>query len=127
QEQIPEKRRHQRLPLEVEITVRTNSELLPGRTLDISESGLSAILPVALQEGENVQLQIRIPGATATTSAVVRGRNVFRHGFEFIHPLHDIIGTEAVGDCKSCAGTGSILQALAGEQGVAFARSRCAD
>jgi len=34
------KRRHQRIELEIEIIVRINGAILPGRTLDISESGV---------------------------------------------------------------------------------------
>jgi PilZ domain len=76
--------------MEVEVIVRTDSALLPGRTQDISESGMSAILPVELRDGEEVELQIRLPSATETIRAVVRHRNVFRHGFEFAQPLHGI-------------------------------------
>jgi len=90
-EDVREKRRHERLEMEVEVIVRTDSAMLPGRTQDISESGISAILPVELREGEEVELQIRFPLATETIRAVVRHRNVFRHGFEFVQPLHGIV------------------------------------
>jgi len=76
--------------MEVEVIVRTDSALLPGRTQDISESGMSAILPVELREGQEVELQIRLPRAAETTRAIVRNRNVYRHGFEFVQPLHGI-------------------------------------
>jgi len=85
-----EKRRHQRIEMEVEVVVRTDSALLPGRTHDISESGMSAILPVELREGQEVELQIRLPRAAETMRAIVRNRNVYRHGFEFVRPLHGI-------------------------------------
>ncbi len=127
-EGVTEKRRHQRFELEADVTVRTESALLPGRVQDISEFGMSAILPVELREGEKVELQIKLPSATATTHAIVRDRNVYRHGFEFVQPLHGIDGNEAAaGDCQTCAGTGSILRVLAGERGVAFATIRCGD
>ena len=90
-EDVREKRRHERLEMEVEVIVRTDSAMLPGRTQDVSESGISAILPVELREGEEVELQIRFPLATETIRAVVRHRNVFRHGFEFVQPLHGIL------------------------------------
>jgi PilZ domain len=77
--------------LEVEITVRTDNGLFPGRTHDISESGMSAALPVELREGEEVELQINFPKATANTRAIVRHRNIYRHGFEFVQPLHEIL------------------------------------
>jgi PilZ domain len=85
-----QKRRHERIEMEVEVIVRTDSALLPGRTYDISESGMSAILPVELREGQEVELQIRLPRAAETTRAIVRNRNVYRHGFEFVQPLHGI-------------------------------------
>jgi len=89
-------RRHQRIEMEVEVIVRTDSELLPGRTHDISEFGMSAILPVELREGQEVELQIRLPRAAETMRAIVRNRNVYRHGFEFVQPLHGILRDEAV-------------------------------
>ena len=89
-------RRHQRIEMEVEVIVHTDSALLPGRTQDISESGMSAILPVELCEGQEVELQIRLPRAAETTRAIVRHRNVYRHGFEFVQPLHGILRGESV-------------------------------
>ena len=85
-----EQRRHQRFELEAEVTVRTDSGLFPGRTHDISESGMSAILPVELHDGQEVELRIKLPSATQAVRAIVRHRNVFRHGFEFAQPLHGI-------------------------------------
>lgn len=85
--ELREQRRHLRLRLEVEVIVRTNNALLPGRTHDISEAGMSAVLPAELREGDEVELQIRLPRAPQTVHAIVRHRNVFRHGFEFVPPL----------------------------------------
>jgi hypothetical protein len=84
--------------MEVEVVVRTKGELLPGRSQDISESGMSAILPAQLREGEEVELQIRLPGRTETIRAIVRHRNVFRHGFEFVQSLHAIFGDQVMTD-----------------------------
>jgi PilZ domain len=95
-EEVKQRRRHQRLELEVELTVRTDGGVFPGRTHDISESGMSAVLPVELREGEEVELQIRLPRATETIGAIVRHRNVFRHGFEFVLPLHGIFRNEPI-------------------------------
>ena len=91
-----QRRRHERIELEVEVIVRTGSALLPGRTQDISEFGMSAILPVELLNGEEVGLQIKLPSGTKTCRAIVRHRNVFRHGFEFVQPLHGVFRNEAV-------------------------------
>jgi hypothetical protein len=87
-----ERRRHQRHELEVDITIRTDRAIIPGRSLEISESGMSAILPVELED-ERVELSIKFPGESATTvAAVVRHRNVFRHGFQFDKPLSNMVG-----------------------------------
>ena len=94
-----QKRRDQRIQLEVEVIVRTDSAfLLPGRTHDISESGMSAILPVELGEGQEVELQIRFPKATVNTARDCRHRNVYRHGFEFEQPLRGIFGNHVMAD-----------------------------
>jgi PilZ domain-containing protein len=68
--------------------------MLPGRTQDISEAGMAAIVPVELHEGAEVVLQIKLPTGTQTVRAVVRHRNVYRHGFEFAQPLHEFMGSE---------------------------------
>jgi hypothetical protein len=52
------KRRHPRLELEAAVTVHSESGLVPGRTLEVSESGISAILPVEPPVGETVELEI---------------------------------------------------------------------
>jgi PilZ domain len=89
-----EKRLHPRFELEAELIVWSESGLVPGRTLDISETDMSAILAVQLEIGVTVELKIKLPMALATTRAVVRSRNVFRHGFEFLQPVRDLVGHE---------------------------------
>jgi hypothetical protein len=69
------KRRHRRLELEAEVTVRSENGLVPGQSLDISESGMSVVLPVELPVGETVELEIKLPPTTATARATVRNRN----------------------------------------------------
>jgi hypothetical protein len=128
QDVITERRRRRRLGLEVEVLVRTDNALLPGRTQEISEAGMSAVLPVELQEGDKVELEIKFPKIIATTHAIVRDRNVFRHGFEFLKPLHGKSRHQiGANDCEVCGATGFILRALDvdGEHGVAFASSTC--
>ncbi len=60
---------------------------VPGRTLEISESGISAILAVELSIGETVELAVSLPLERMNVEAVVRNKNIFRHGFEFARPL----------------------------------------
>lgn len=91
-----QKRRHQRIPLEVEVLIVTNGAMLPGRTQDISESGMAAIIPVELHEGAEVELEIKLPAGNHTVRAIVRHHNVYRHGFEFAQPLAAIFRNDAV-------------------------------
>lgn len=121
-------RRQRRLNWEGEVTISSKNGFMPGRALDISESGIFAVLPVQLQVGEIVELKIKLPMTLATGSAVVRNCNLFRHGFEFLQPLHDVAGPKAADDdCQSCGGTGFIVQAVDGGRGVAFMLTRCSD
>jgi len=53
------------------------------------------ILPVELHEGAEAELQIKLPAGTQTVRAIVRHRNVYRHGFEFVQPLLRAIVSEA--------------------------------
>jgi hypothetical protein len=77
-------RRHARFKLEVEVTVRSKRlGAIPGFSIDIAESGISAILPVKLQIGEEVEFHINLPVAAVHVQAFVRNRSAFRHGFEF--------------------------------------------
>jgi hypothetical protein len=59
------------------------SGLAPGRTVDISEGGISAAVPIDLFIGETVKMEIKFPLESATVTLVVRNRNVLRYGFEF--------------------------------------------
>ncbi len=91
-----QKRRHQRIALEVDVLVVTNGAMLPGLTQDISEAGMAAILPVELHVGAEVELQIKLPAGTKSVRAIMRHRNVYRHGFEFVEPLVGISKNDAV-------------------------------
>jgi hypothetical protein len=82
-----ENRRSPRIRLEIDVNVYSQKAgLVPGRTVDISESGIAAMLPVELPIGEVVRLEIRARLDPVTVGAVVRNRNVFRYGFEFDLP-----------------------------------------
>jgi len=80
-----EARRHPRFRLEVEIKINSKtSGVLTGRTVDISESGISAILKIEVPVGEMVELQFGLPSGPVTIYAMVRHRNAFRYGFQFV-------------------------------------------
>ena len=98
-----ENRRHRRLLLEAEVAIRSEGGLVSGRTLDVSESGMAAVLPVELRVGETVGLEIKLPTGGATGRATVRSRNVGRHGFEFVQPLREaVVHQAAPDDCQNC-------------------------
>jgi hypothetical protein len=82
-----EARRAPRVRLEVNLNIYSRKAgLIPGRSLDISESGISAILLVELPIGEVVKLEIRSRLEPVMVGAVVRNRNAFRYGFQFEQP-----------------------------------------
>lgn len=80
-----EARRHPRFKLEVEIRVYPrNSAVLRGHTVDISESGMSAIVREEVPVGEVVRLEFSAPFGHVEVFALVRQRNAFRFGFQFV-------------------------------------------
>lgn len=82
-----EARRFPRFALDVDVNIYSQKDgLAPGRTVDISESGISTVVPIELLIGETVKMEIRFPLESATVTALVRSRNVLRYGFEFKQP-----------------------------------------
>jgi hypothetical protein len=78
-------RRHPRYKLAVDITVYSRTcGVLRGRTVDISESGISAMLKIEALIGELVELEFTLPLGPVMTYAAVRQRNAFRYGFQFL-------------------------------------------
>lgn len=91
---IPDARRHPRFRLEVDIRIDSRTAgVLKGRTVDISESGISAMLKLEVPVGEFVELQFTLPFGPVTVYATVRQRNAFRYGFQFVesHSAHKVI------------------------------------
>lgn len=82
---LPDARRHPRFKLNIEIKVYSRTcGLISGRTVDISESGISAMFRIEVPVGEVVRLQFALPLGSVEVQAVVRQRNAFRYGFEFL-------------------------------------------
>lgn len=83
----PAHRRHPRhhlaLPLNLWRRVGMGT-MIPAIALEISQSGISAILPEQLSVGENVELSLQLAGGELRAVAVVRNTAMFRHGFEFV-------------------------------------------
>ena len=78
-------RRHPRYRLETEICVYPrNLPVVRGQTVDVSESGISAMLRVEVPLGEVVRLEFKLPHGEVDVHAMVRQRNAFRYGFQFV-------------------------------------------
>ena len=93
--EVLEARRHPRYQLEVDIRVYPrNSEVAHGYTVDISESGISAMLREEVPLGEVVRLEFSLPAGDVEIHAMVRQRNAFRYGFQFVEAssAQDLIG-----------------------------------
>jgi PilZ domain-containing protein len=84
---LREARRDFRFKLYVDLKIRSFSMgSISGRTLEISERGFSATLPVELPIGEVVDLNIRLRIGNINIHATVSNRSAFRHGFQFFQP-----------------------------------------
>jgi hypothetical protein len=82
-----ESRLYPRFKLHANLKIHSGAgELLSGYALDISESGLSAMLPIEVAMGEVVELDFELPLGPVNVRAVVRERNAFRYGFQFVQP-----------------------------------------
>lgn len=87
-------RRRPRFRIEVDISVNSRTcGLLTGHTVDISESGISAMLRIEVSLGEVVKLGFVLPFGSVTIYAIVRQKNAFRYGFQFIesNAVHEVI------------------------------------
>jgi hypothetical protein len=81
----PDPRRHPRFKIEVDVRITSKTcGRLKGHTADISESGLSAMLTIEVPLGEVVELDLTLPFGPVKIYALVRQRNAFRYGFQFV-------------------------------------------
>jgi len=82
---IVDARRQPRFKIEVDISINSRTcGMLKGQTVDISESGISALLRIEIPLGEVVELAFTLPFGPVTIYAMVRQRNAFRYGFQFM-------------------------------------------
>ena len=78
-------RRQPRFKFETQISINSRTcGHLKGHTVDISESGVSAILPIEVPLDEIVELEFTLPLGPVSVYAMVRQRNAFRYGFQFV-------------------------------------------
>jgi hypothetical protein len=90
-----EARRHRRFKLEIEIRVYARDcPVVRGHTVDLSESGISAILAIEVPVGEVVRLEFALPFGDVDVLATTRQRSAFRYGFQFVEEssAQDVIG-----------------------------------
>ncbi len=81
-----------KLAVDIRIDSRTCG-VLKGQTVDISESGISALLRTEVPLGELVDLDFTLPFGPVRVYAVVRQRSAFRYGFQFVESpaAHEVI------------------------------------
>lgn len=78
-------RRHPRFKLEAELRIYARDcPVVRGHTVDISESGVSAMLRVEVPLGTVVRLEFDLPLGSVEIPALVRQRRAFRYGFQFL-------------------------------------------
>ena len=83
-----ERRRSPRYPLDQRLTVTAKVQgkqaTIYGRTIDISECGLGAVISGFLERGDSVSVEFNTSAGDLRLTALVRFVHGFRHGFEFI-------------------------------------------
>ncbi len=86
----PTRRRRARYPVRapVDVTVLRSGipDTLPGRSVDLGEGGVAAVLAGDLLPGESVGVEIQLPAAADSlrARALVRHHNKVRSGMEFV-------------------------------------------
>jgi TonB family protein len=73
-------------PLEVTVLRSGVPDTVPGRSLDVSAGGVAAVLAGEVSPGENVAVELRLPGAAGPlrTRARVRHYDKLKAGLEFV-------------------------------------------
>ena len=74
------------IPVDITVLRSGAPASIPGRSLDLGEGGVAAVLAAELQLGEWVAVEFKLPnaGQALQTKAVVRHHNQLRCGFEFL-------------------------------------------
>ncbi len=93
--EIVDARRCPRFKLEVDICIYPRDcPVVRGHTVDISESGIAAMLRVDVPLGEVLRLEFTLPCGDVEVLALVRQQRAFRYGFQFVEASSalDVIG-----------------------------------
>ena len=74
------------IPVDITVLRSGAPASIPGRSLDLGEGGVAAVLAAELQLGEWVAVEFQLPNASQSlqTKAIVRHHNQLRCGFEFL-------------------------------------------
>ena len=74
------------IPVDITVLRSGAPASIPGRSLDLGEGGVAAVLAAELQLGEWVAVEFHLPNSVHAlqTKAVVRHHNQLRCGFEFL-------------------------------------------
>ena len=81
---VDDARRQPRFELAVAMSIKSRTcGMLKGHTVDISESGIAAMLTIEVPVGEVVELNFTLPFGPVTIQAIARQRSAFRYGFQF--------------------------------------------
>jgi hypothetical protein len=86
----PSTRRWRRLPVDFDVSVVTargfSTTVVPGRGTELSQGGMVLYAGVLLRPGDLLEIEFTTARHSRTT-AIVRSRNGFCFGLEFIAPL----------------------------------------
>lgn len=99
--------------LQIEVAIRIYPRDCPvvrGQTVDISESGISAMLRTEIPVGEVVRLEFTLPLGDVEVLALVRQRSAFRYGFQFVEAISP---TDTIGrTCRQLAVEQSVREVV---------------
>lgn len=102
----PESRRWTRHNIDVRLRVDAGGNSAPafGRGSSLSEGGMGAYIPCALEIGSTLQLEMTFPYTSreVTLKAVVKTCEGFRYGLEFVD-LPEHVRVEIMKNCDSAA------------------------
>ena len=86
-----EARRHPRYKLDIDVRIYPrNAPVIRAHSVDISESGISAMLRTEVPLGEVVRLEFSMPTGDVEIHALVRQRSAFRYGFQFLEAVSQL-------------------------------------
>jgi len=83
-------RQHPRFKLDVDVKIYPRAcALVMGRAVDVSETGLAAMVKIEIPLDQVVRLELKLSLDLVSVRALVRQRNAFRYGFQLVEPDSD--------------------------------------